>query len=84
MKSSPIHVVSTFHYDVLYLKDYDEYLEQAMAIIDRALEILEAEPDYCFTIEQVILVREYFRRHHPLCGAKGLCYPIPRRGERKL
>lgn len=62
MKSSPIHVVSTFHYDVLYLKDYDEYLEQAMAIIDRALEILEAEPDYCFTIEQVILVREYFRR----------------------
>lgn len=62
MKSSPIHVVSTFHYDVLYLKDYDEYLEQALAIIDRALDILEAEPDYCFTIEQVILVREYFRR----------------------
>lgn len=62
MKSSPIHIVSTFHYDVLYLKDYDEYLAQGLAIIDRAFDILDAEPGYRFTVEQVILAREYYER----------------------
>ncbi len=62
MKNSPIHIVSTFHYDVLYLKDYDEYLAQGLAIIDRALDLLETEADYRFTVEQVILAREYYER----------------------
>lgn len=57
-----IHIVSSFHYDVLYLKNYEAYLKQGLSVIDKAIGILEKNPDYKFTIEQVILVREYYDR----------------------
>ncbi len=56
----PIHLVPSFHYDVVYLKSYQEYLEMSLAIIDRALDILSADPDYTFTMEQVILLEEFW------------------------
>lgn len=57
-----IHLVPSFHYDVVYLKSYDEYLEMSLRIIDNALDLLAAESDYTFTIEQVILLEEYWNR----------------------
>ena len=57
------HIISTFHYDVIYLKEYRSYLEESIRILDRALELLEREADYKFTVEQILPVREYFRRH---------------------
>ena len=57
------HIISTFHYDVIYLKEYRSYLEESIRILDRALELLEREADYKFTVEQILPVREYCRRH---------------------
>ena len=57
-----IHIISTFHYDVVYLREYRSYLEESIRILDRALDLLESEPDYKFTMEQILPVREYYRR----------------------
>ena len=57
-----IHIISTFHYDVVYLREYRSYLEESIRILDRALDLLEREPDYKFTMEQILPVREYYRR----------------------
>ena len=58
-----IHIISTFHYDVIYLKDYQSYLEESLKILDRALTLLEREADYKFTVEQILPFREYYRRY---------------------
>ena len=57
-----IHIISTFHYDVIYLREYRSYLEESWKILDRALELLDREPDYKFTVEQILPVREYYDR----------------------
>ena len=57
-----IHIISTFHYDVIYLKEYRNYLEESLKILDRALDLLEREADYKFTVEQILPVREYYNR----------------------
>jgi len=62
VEQSSIHLVPSFHYDVIYLKSYDEYLGISLKIIDKALDILEANPDYVFTMEQVILLEEFWER----------------------
>lgn len=59
-----IYIVPGFHHDVAYLKSWQEYLPDSMAIIDKALDILGSEPGYRFIIEQVILLQEYWK-----------CYP---------
>ena len=56
---SQIHIVPSFHYDVVYLKDYKSYLVQSFAILDKALEMLASSDDYTFTVEQVILLEAY-------------------------
>jgi alpha-mannosidase len=53
-------VVASFHYDVAYLKTYSDYLPDCFLILDEALRILDAEPDYRFVVEQVILLQEYW------------------------
>ena len=58
MKSS-VYIVPSFHYDVVYLQDYQTYLERGFAILDRALCLLESSSEYCFLIEQVILAEAY-------------------------
>jgi alpha-mannosidase len=57
-----VSVVPSFHYDVAYLKSYQEYLGTCFAILDKVLAICEANPEYRYTIEQVILLREYWNR----------------------
>lgn len=54
-------IVASFHYDVAYLKAYGEYLPRCYEILDEALDILAAEPDYRFLVEQVILLEEYWK-----------------------
>ncbi len=57
-----LYIISSFHYDYIYLKDSESYFEISFRILDKALDILEKEQDWCFTIEQTILVEEYLRR----------------------
>ncbi len=57
-----IIIVPSFHYDVAYLKSYEEYLPTCFDIIHEALRILENESSYRFLIEQVILLQEYWDR----------------------
>jgi len=58
--TAPIHLIPSFHYDVIYLKSYKEYLEISLDIIDKALDILSDDADYVFTMEQVILLEEFW------------------------
>lgn len=58
-----IHLISTFHYDVVYLKSEAEYLNIGCNIISCALKLLEKYPEYRFTIEQVYLIEEFCRRN---------------------
>ena len=51
-----IHLISSFHYDVIHLKASEPYRKTGFEIIDRALELLVQEPDYRFNVEQVILL----------------------------
>lgn len=55
-----IDVVPSFHYDVVYLKNYKEYLLDSFTILNEALDILEKNPEYTFLVEQVILLIEFW------------------------
>lgn len=57
-----IHILPSFHYDVVYLKTYREYLADSFRILDEALRILESAPEYRFVVEQVILLEEYWNQ----------------------
>lgn len=59
---SSIHVIPNFHYDVAYLRAYDEYLPICFRNMDEALRILDENAEYRFLVEQVILVEEYWKR----------------------
>ena len=58
-----IHLIPTFHYDVIYLKSEAEYLNIGCDIINCALTLLQKYPEYRFTIEQVYLIEEFCRRN---------------------
>lgn len=62
MATSVIHLIPSFHYDVVYLKGYEEYLEISFANLREALRILEVSPAYTFLVEQVILLQEFWER----------------------
>ena len=57
-----VHIISSFHYDYLYLQGSEEYFQISFRILDQALSLLAKEPEWCFTVEQVILLEEYLRR----------------------
>ena len=57
-----LHIISSFHYDYLYLQNAEKYFQISFRILDNALELLEKEPDWNFTVEQIIPVEEYLRR----------------------
>jgi alpha-mannosidase len=57
-----LHIIASFHYDVAYLKTFEEYLPICFRNLDEALRILEAEPEWRFVVEQVILLQEYWER----------------------
>lgn len=52
-----------FHYDVAYCKTFRGYLPQSLAIIRNGLRLLKQNRDFTFCIEQVVLVREYWKRY---------------------
>ena len=64
MDISSLHlfVVPHFHYDVAYLRTYEEYLPVCFENLREALAIMEEDNDYCFLIEQVILLEEFEKR----------------------
>jgi alpha-mannosidase len=57
------HVVSSFHYDVAFCKTYRAYLTPSLDNLKAAVGLMRSNPDYTYSVEQVILLREYWRRH---------------------
>ena len=57
-----VHIISSFHYDYLYLENSETYFQLGFRILDKAMELLEAEPEWNFTVEQTILIEEYLHR----------------------
>lgn len=61
-----VHIVPSFHYDVAYLDTQDGYLPRALANLLAMLDLLRAQPDYTFVVEQVILLEALLVRNHDL------------------
>lgn len=60
LRERTFHVVPFFHYDVVYLRTRQEYLEQSFAILDEALRILSDDHLSTFLIEEPYLLQEWF------------------------
>ncbi len=69
MPDPVVHVVSTFHHDIAYLRPCNEYLPMCFDIINRALALMERDPGYCFAIEQQFLWRAYWEAFPEKRGA---------------
>jgi alpha-mannosidase len=61
MPAPQVFIVPAFHHDVAYLKRYDEYQQEVLAIVDRAVELLRENPAYRFNIEQSICLEDWWR-----------------------
>lgn len=61
MKKSKIHVVSTFHHDIAYLKPERDYTRRAVEILDKALTLMEQNEQYTFTVEQAYFMEAYLQ-----------------------
>lgn len=61
-----LHLIPTFHHDIAYLRPESWYTERATAILDKAIELMEADEHYTFTVEQVYFFREYWNTHPEL------------------
>ncbi len=57
-----IIIVPHFHYDVAYLRTFEEYLPLCFENLREAARLMDAEPEYRFLIEQPILLEELRRR----------------------
>lgn len=62
IKTRKIHLVPSFHYDVAYLRTCAEYLPECFRILDTALDILQKDEHYRFTVEQTFLLEQYCAR----------------------
>ncbi len=58
-----IHLVPTFHHDIAYLRPERDFTRDAVRILDRALEIMESDPDYTYTVEQAYFFETYWNGH---------------------
>ena len=61
MKKAKIHVVPTFHHDIAYLKPERDYTQKAVEILDKALQLMELDPKYTFTVEQAYFMDAYLQ-----------------------
>lgn len=61
-RAKGILIVPSFHYDVAYLRTYEEYLPHCFRILDEALRLLAKHPEYRYLVEQVILLEAYWER----------------------
>src|SRR5258706_16281988 len=51
------------HWEGAVFKTREEYLEIGLPNIVRALTLLKAHPEYCFTLDQVCYVRPFLERY---------------------
>lgn len=58
-----VYTFGTFHYDVAYIKTFRQYLPESFANIKAALKLLDMHGDYTYGIEQVVLLREYWKKY---------------------
>lgn len=63
MGNHKIHLVSHFHYDVVYRRTYKEYLRISLDNLIEMLNIYEKNSEYTFLIEQVILIKEFWNAY---------------------
>ncbi len=61
MAKQKIYLVPHFHYDVAYDKTYEAYLEIAFADLIEMFNIMDKHPEYTFLLEQVIMLREFWK-----------------------
>jgi len=61
-----IHLVPQFHYDVEYLKTYEDYLPIVFDNLLEAHKILSHYPEYSFLVEQVLLLEVFFKEYPKL------------------
>lgn len=63
MSAKSLHLIPTFHHDIAYLRPESWYTETAVRILDRAVEIMSANDDFTYTVEQAYFFDEYWRTH---------------------
>jgi alpha-mannosidase len=66
MSRKDVHVFPHFHYDVVFQKTYDEYLDITFDVLKKALSMMEKVKDYTFGVEQTLVLEEFLRRHPDL------------------
>ncbi|NLV73715.1 MAG: hypothetical protein GXY52_03370 [Chloroflexi bacterium] len=55
-----VHVILTTHWDREWIQSYEEYRYRLVRLFDKALDILEAEPELCFVADgQTVLIDDY-------------------------
>src|SRR5512136_1138058 len=57
------------HLDLFWMGDTRSCLDRGVEIIDRALDLCEEHPEYCFFAETTVFM-EYYLRHRPEATAR--------------
>ena len=63
-KDGIVHLITSSHQDIAWMDEPKSCIEQRDTnIITPALELLERNPTYHYSIEQVLMLKEYLERH---------------------
>jgi len=57
-----VQIFAAFHYDLAYRDTFEGYMPRSLEIIDAGLDMLAANEEYIFCIEQIVLLDAYWRR----------------------
>ena len=57
MSKVKVHVIPSFHYDLAYLRTFEEYLPRVRYIFTEVLNLAKENPDYTFLFEQAFLLK---------------------------
>ncbi len=68
MKTKKVSIIPTFHHDIAYLKPERDYHDMATAILDRAVELMQKDSHYTFTVEQAYFFQRYWQEHPQMHG----------------
>ena len=58
-----LHLIPTFHHDIAYLHPESWYTEFATRILDKAIEIMQENEEFTFTVEQAYFFDGYWKSH---------------------
>ncbi|MBQ2720190.1 MAG: hypothetical protein IJF23_01515, partial [Clostridia bacterium] len=58
-----LHLIPTFHHDIAYLHPESWYTEFATRILDKAIEIMQENEEFTYTVEQAYFFDEYWKTH---------------------